>query len=118
VGDFDDDDAGTFDGVGGEQQQATNARRHRAIRWRSRDAMLRWLAELLRRGGKIESLRLHESPRQHDAPRETVSRGETKTRGRKRSRPRKAGESEDDRKRRLAAERSRAYRARKNKGET
>jgi hypothetical protein len=95
--------------------QSANSRRHRAIRWRSRDAMLRWLAELLRRGGRIQRLTLHESPQIHSTPRETVSRGEQKATGRRRKRPRKASESEGDRKRRLAAERSRAYRARKNR---
>lgn len=100
-----------------ETKQNANAHRHRAIRWRSRAAFLRWLLELLRRGGRVTSLVAHTAPQLHGEPRDTWARGEEKQRGRRKSRPRKPGETEAERVRRLAAERARRYRAGK-KGRT
>lgn len=92
---------------------AANQKRRRVIRWRSKTAFLRWLVELLRRGGRVSGATLHEAPALVTASRDTWAKGNAKRDGRRRTRQRKPTETEPERVRRLAAERARAYRARK-----
>lgn len=94
---------------------AANQQRPKVIRWRSKTAFLRWLVELLRRGGRVTKAVLHETPQIVTETRDTWARGDVKRPGRRRKYPRKPTETEEQRLRRVAANRAKAYRARKKK---
>jgi hypothetical protein len=105
-----------FDDDPGGVKQSTNTPRTKTIQWRSKTAFLRWLLELLRRGGKVTRARMTLHPTVEGQPRETWARGEAKKPGRRRTKARKPTETESERVKRLAAKRAQNYRARKKKG--